>query len=330
MTNSGPCNRTVFIAGCGRSGTTYLRTIIDAHPDIYIPTESLFIIDYFRYSQFIPKPILQCFFFREPQLRAWYNGSSFPIDNISRTITRIHKYTAKQYNAKLWGQKTPRFIRHIDLFEDYIPNIKWILIYRDPRAVVSSMLKSTRHTYSIDRACIRWIRDNKPIAKLLKSQNQPQNIFILKYETLINDFDNVIKELFNFIGIAPLSPHEIFEKGRVKPFKNSNFEVNAVRGSLIPQKDTINSWKNELTNRQIGAIEAKCSNMMEILGYPLTGEKHAFRDKLKNLLEDYKNKAKDFLILLEYMKKWPYYLIHTVLRKTLFFLCHLFRTHSSH
>ena len=329
MTNSGPCNRTIFIAGCGRSGTTYLRTIIDAHPDIFIPTESLFIIDYFRYGQFIPTPILQWLFFHEPQLRAWYNGTSFPIDNVSKAITRVHKHTAEQYKAKLWGQKTPRFIRHMDLFENYIPNIKWILIYRDPRAVAASMLKSTRHTYSIDRACRRWIRDNKPIVKLLKSQNQPRNIFILKYETLIKDFDKVVLELFNFIGVAPISPHEIFEKGRVKAFKNSNFEVNAVRGNLKPQKNTINSWEKELTAHQVWAIEAKCFDMMETLGYRALLGKHGFRDNSKNVLEEYKNKLKDFLILLEYMKKWPYYLIHTALRKILFFLCSLFRIRSS-
>ena len=28
----------IFIAGCGRSGTTYLQTIVDAHPAVFIPT----------------------------------------------------------------------------------------------------------------------------------------------------------------------------------------------------------------------------------------------------------------------------------------------------
>ncbi|MCA9889387.1 MAG: sulfotransferase, partial [Anaerolineae bacterium] len=37
-----------FIVGCGRSGTTLLRRMVDAHPLLAVPVESLFMIDYLR------------------------------------------------------------------------------------------------------------------------------------------------------------------------------------------------------------------------------------------------------------------------------------------
>ena len=34
-----------FIVGCGRSGTTLLRTMLNHHPNVAVPVESLFIVD---------------------------------------------------------------------------------------------------------------------------------------------------------------------------------------------------------------------------------------------------------------------------------------------
>ena len=41
-----------FFVGCGRSGTTLLRAMFDAHRDVAVPDEVAFIIRYARPPQF--------------------------------------------------------------------------------------------------------------------------------------------------------------------------------------------------------------------------------------------------------------------------------------
>ena len=307
----------VFIAGCGRSGTTYLRTIIDAHPDIFIPTESLFLSDYLKYSRYVPKKILSYLFFNEPQLNSWYTGPIFNIENISNAITKIHLHAANIKGSKIWGQKTPRFVRDIELFNKHFDNnIKWILIYRDPRAVFASMLKSKRHTYSVFKACKRWIRDNKPIVDILQHHEAKDNFLIIQYESFVNNLEFFLEKIFDYLDVLPITIPEIKRKGTTPTLKGSRFEIITVREGLEPQKKFIDTWKKSLTPNQISQIETICFKEMKILGYtpisfPNVSKKYFFR-------KQYQFSIKDLLIFFEYIHKWPQYLFHTAIRKITF------------
>lgn len=311
----------VFICGCGRSGTTYIRSVVDAHPDIFIPTESLFIVDYLLYARYIPKGLAAAFFFSEPQLKAWYSGPAFKFSDPSDAIMKIHLHAAAKKGARIWGQKTPRFVRYVDLFNKNFKGIKWILVYRDPRAVVASMLKSKRHTYSISRACNRWNRDNNYIIQRLKSSEKRDDMFFVQYEHFVGNFETFIRAIFEYLGVPPISKEEVISRGTTPPLKGSRFDVITVRDGLAPHKKNIDNWKRFLTRQQITEIEKSCADGMEILGYTSISN-------LKDSKYSYKGESawgsiKDFLIFIEYIKKWPSYLIHTVIRKTVFGLCYL-------
>jgi len=310
-----------FIAGCGRSGTTYVRTVIDAHPDIYIPTESLFIADYLIHAKYVPQAILSWLFFNEPQLKSWYSGTKFNIVNIRDAILKVHRHAVKINGAKIWGQKTPRFIRYIDLFNRNFNGIKWILIYRDPRAVAASMLKSKRHTFSISRACKRWTRDNRPIIELLQSSKKHKNILIIQYEHFVRNFDSLLEKIFLYLGVTPIGKNEVVLRGSTPKLKGSKFQIITVRDGLEPHEKLIDTWKNTLTPKQILQIETACSHEMKILGYSPSSNLAEFKE---NILDKYyREYIKDFLILLEYLHKWPHYLFHTAMRKAVFAVCYM-------
>src|SRR4051794_20466174 len=211
----------IFIAGCGRSGTTYLQTIVDAHPSVYLPTETLFLPEYLRDGHLVPKRLLSWLFHREPHLRAWYDGPKLPVDDIAQTIAAAHKHAAAQEGATIWGQKTPRFVRHIDLFRQNFPGCRWILIYRDPRATVASMLNSPVHAFSIDWACSRWNRDNQPVIDAIR--NPRPDTLVICYEDLIRDFDNHLARTFGFLGLDQLDRATVEKGGKVRDFKGTTF-----------------------------------------------------------------------------------------------------------
>lgn len=323
-------NAPVIIAGCGRSGTTYLKTLIDAHPDVFIPTESLFIVDYLLFSQYIPKQLLSFLFFREPQLRSWYRGPSFRIDDIVGALYRTHLYAARENGKNRWGQKTPRFVRHMHLFDQTFSGLKWILIHRDPRAVVTSMLKSKQHTYSVFFACKRWIRDNSPIIRILNSDHFPDKVLIMSYEETICDLSAAMNKVYHFLGIDPIAMSEIFRRYKITPLNGSKFPINTIRDGIRPQKANINAWRDFLSIEKIKYIEAVCSYEMQALGYtPLfhLNKKLGKITMLKMHVRQFISTFKNILIAFEYLQKWPQYLIHTGLRKSIMLVC--FLTHKT-
>jgi hypothetical protein len=307
----------VFIAGCGRSGTTYIRTLLNAHPEVFIPTESLFLADYLEHFRYVPERLAGFLLFREPQFKAWYTGEHFHVNKIQEAIRRAHEYEAKAKGARRWGQKTPRFIRYMDLFTRYMGKIQWILVYRDPRAVVASMLKSKRHTYSVEIACNRWIRDNQPIIKAI--QKPKANIVIIKYEEMIDNLERTFGDILGFLKLRPMGIKELMERAQVEELRGSKFQVNAVREGLKPRKKFVEAWKGYLTEGQIAHVEAKCSREMAILGYGRVGQvSGGLRGKPD--MESWAM-AKDLLVVMEYLKSWPSYLLYTMMRKGIFMSC---------
>lgn len=307
----------LVIAGCGRSGTTYLQAVLDASPEIFIPTESLFIADYLRAGNVLPRGLRRWLLYHEPQLRSWSDERSLPVDNLAVTIRDLHQRAAAAEGARIWGQKTPRFVRHIDVFRQAFPGCRFILIHRDPRAVVASMLQSPRHTYSVARACQRWNRDNQPI---LAARRQPSpDVMLVAYEALIQDYDEYLVRLFTFAGVKPLTRAEVTACGRVREFRGTGFGIaeNNVRGGLDPNPANVDNWKKRLTVSQVRQIERLCGATMRELGYePLSAaDAEQLPVESGGRWRAWLSPLMDVRIVWAYLRYWPYYPVHHLLRR---------------
>lgn len=305
----------IFIAGCGRSGTTYLQSILDNHPDVFIPTESLFIPDYLQHGRSLPSRLRNWLLFNEPQLRAWYDGPRFDADDPATAIARCHEHAAAQENKRIWGQKTPRFVRYLDLFRRAYPGAKFILVYRDPRAVAASMLNSPVHPFSLGWACARWVRDNKPVYECLTKPCP--DVLVIKYEDFILHFDQQLEAMFRFLQLPALTRADLEQRGRVRTYRNTSFDVasNNVRDGLAPQPKTIDAWRKHLSEGQVREIERRCMPLMEQMGYqPLPPGPTGLQVRPMESLHSAWSQVRNLGILFQYLRHWPYYLVHTALR----------------
>lgn len=305
----------IFIAGCGRSGTTYLRAVVAAHPDLFIPTESLFIATYLTRGHVLPRGLRTWLFNREPQLRSWYHGPPLPTDDMAATVRDAHLYAARQENRRVWGQKTPRFVRNIDAFRRAWPGARFILIYRDPRGVAASMLNSPRHPFDVTWAARRWVRDNAPVVQHLRDPKP--DVMLVKYEDLILHFHEHLPRLFDFIGISRLSHEEVVREGKVAQFTVGGFDVaaNNVRDGLEPQPKTIEAWKRTLSEGQCREVERICMPLMRELGYqPLPPGATGLRVRAMEPIRLKLDRLGNLGVVWHYARYWPAYLFHTILR----------------
>lgn len=308
----------VIIAGCGRSGTTFLRFVLTANKEIFIPNESGFIIDYLEYGNAAPSYIIEKLLFNEPLLKLWYNGVSFYLNSAGETIRKIHELESSRLGCHIWGQKTPKFVRHIDLLNIHLGPVKWILIYRDPRAVVSSMLKSERHTYSIGNAVNRWIKDNEIIIDLMNKNDTSNKIFV-KYENLIIKFDEETKRIFDFLGLGRVTIKDLEMKGKpAKYLDGSKLKNITVDKTFVPNNESLSKWKRSLTEKQVRYIEKKCKDGMKFFGY----KPYYSLSKKFFFLTDVNSMISNVLIIRivsVFIKRWPLLPIYIAYRKLILF-----------
>ncbi|MFW6026391.1 MAG: sulfotransferase family protein, partial [Candidatus Woesearchaeota archaeon] len=94
-----------------------------------------------------------------------------------------------------WCEKTPANVRHFDkILSYYNNNVKLIHIVRDGRDVMLSKHPKKPNSYWVSPE--RWVSDVKAG---LKFEDHP-NVFTVKYENIILNYSEVMKDLCNFIG----------------------------------------------------------------------------------------------------------------------------------
>ena len=266
-----------FIVGCGRSGTTMLRTILDRHPDLAIPPESLFIVDYLRPSNRLKGRKLLFAILDEVELREW--GISFSADsfnditlNSKEIINRLHELYSAERGKSLWGQKTPRFVRHYELLKLHYPDSKFIHVIRDPRGVVNSLIKSNVHQSNALFGALRWKHDVDYGLALKKKH--PDDVLEVLYEDFVKNPESITIEICNFLNIRYDESMLSYEDVSLPEYASRYYESVHKLLTEPPDSSRINSWQSSLSKNEIAVVNHYCGPLMKLYGYKyeLTGK----------------------------------------------------------
>ncbi|MGM0472462.1 MAG: sulfotransferase, partial [Bacillota bacterium] len=240
-----------FIIGCGRSGTTLLRSILNAHSDISIPPELISLANMItKYKKFnfiswndLIKIIISTF-----KSTLHFSIWEVELDEIfeqlleleveERTLAKIIDTIYSNFlkhnfpKAKIWGDKTPLNTLNIELIDEVFPGAKYIHLVRNGKDVVSSYLNSTKYVNSVEGACARW---NNHVSKALEFKNsQDEDEYLeIYYEDLVTAPKQEIEKICQFIGIefdsTMLNYHDQLSKlkdTKAKQHKNLHRSIN--------------------------------------------------------------------------------------------------------
>jgi hypothetical protein len=138
-----------FIVGVARSGTTLLRLMLDAHPDLAISPETGFLVN----ACSLPREGEQArerFVETVTNYHTWkYMGISAaalraelqriePFD-LSEGVRSLYRMYAERFDKSRFGDKTPGYTVHLLELEDLLPEASFIHIVRDGRDVALSV-----------------------------------------------------------------------------------------------------------------------------------------------------------------------------------------------
>src|SRR5918994_120534 len=271
-----------FIVGVGRSGTTLLRLMLDAHPDLAIPPETHFVpelIELFEADQDAgPEEVVEIIasgrhwgdFDLDPEALTERVRATEPLDAAAATRAFFELYAEREGKPR-WGDKTPIYIKHMRDIEGVIPEARFIHLIRDGRDVALSRAgRALRHAAPMPKVARRWKR------RILEARQQGEELggyLEVRYEDLILETEPVLRRVCEFIELpwddALLSYHErsadrLKEMARALPAEGRAKELSVERRMAThemttkpPSADRVARWRTQMTHDQRIEFEAE-------------------------------------------------------------------------
>ncbi|ABI57668.1 sulfotransferase family protein [Alkalilimnicola ehrlichii MLHE-1] len=265
-------DRSIFVCGCERSGTTMLGALLGAASGCVATPESQFKFDGINaISDELDTKTIYDLFVSSYRFKLWQVAPPSikdieGVNSLKGLLFLFVKEYAKQKGKNLdrlhtWVDHTPGNIDHIQRLYTEFPNSMFVHVIRDGRAVTASM-KSLRWgaRTAFDGADI-W---QKKVARgLAASHLNPSYVYTVRYEDLVLDPVHEMKNLCSFLGVD-------FEE---RIFRSNSFEVPEYTQSqhkLVGKKqdpDRISAWRSALSAREVEVFEYLTGDMLSSLGY---------------------------------------------------------------
>jgi hypothetical protein len=190
----------IVVGGCGRSGTTLLRMMLDTHPRIFCGPES----SVFRRRALDPEALADRFGLARPDVRAIHDAAA----SRPAFIETFAALCLQASDKARWAEKTPRNISRIGAIFHFFPDARFVHVLRDGRDVACSLRTHPRHkvvdgklvpldTWKPIAGCARRWRDDIECSRPWWSDPRFQT---LRYEELVRQPESVLRRLMVFLG----------------------------------------------------------------------------------------------------------------------------------
>lgn len=264
--------------------------MLDSHPDLAIPPEtdflrhvypacrdrlhdrSLFIdsmLNHWRWTDCHVDP---------DEFRAAINDlKPFTLSDGFRSFYRLY---ARNHGKRRWGDKTPPYLRYMEMIEEVLPEAHFIHIIRDGRDVALSIVPLWFGPNSIEEAAHWWPEQ----IQLARRQAQALKRYMeIRYEDLLAEPESVLKAVCRFIDL-PWNPSMLDYHRRagerieevVRDYRQSDGTLiasAAERHSIHTllrqpvQTDRAGKWKTEMSEDDRQYFKQVAGNTLRDLGY---------------------------------------------------------------
>ncbi len=253
-------SRLVFVGGCPRSGTTLVQRVLDCHPEIYAGPE----------FDFVP-PLADLFRAMQESIRSGridaILGENNLIDAFRSLLASLLLPKLEAEGLSFLSEKTPGNVLAFDWLEKCAPESKKILVLRDPRDVVNSMLEVGRRQRQRTGRASGFVRDtvaavdymNQCLSAGTAFAEKTPNCLVVYYEDIVSDPLSVANQMYHFIGVHELGDLDL-ENERFEEARNQESWIDwATTGTISGgiQKDRIGAAAKRLKQSDLEYILLK-------------------------------------------------------------------------
>jgi len=280
-----------FIVGIGRSGTTLLRLMLDAHPELAIPGETHFLTEIAK-DRVVP--------LSRENLAALMTGAQ-TWDNLATGadsfravletvepfsvadgVRAFYRLYAARRGKRRWGDKSGFYLRSMTAIQALLPEAHFVHVIRDGRDVALSRqglwFGPGDDADSQARFWVEGIGAAREQVPLLAHYKE------IRFEALVNRPQETLKEICDFIGLyfhSDMLSHHARATQRLaeyrKPFGPAGRTPDGIeafraiyrRAAFAPDPSRANRWKTEMGAEDRRRYEAIAGPLLEELGYQI-------------------------------------------------------------
>lgn len=261
----------IFLIGAPRSGTTWLHSMLAAHPVIASSKELSIVNAYIS-----------------PLVSAWQRQKSYEFGRKGTGLANVwseaefqafcksflddvySRATANQTPALFYVDKCPGCANHVDVIDMFFPTAKYVHIIRDGRDVINSMLEASKgwgRTWApgnIMRAAQTWKRHVQGARGAAKFKGRYVET---TYETLQNKGADELERILNLLDLALPADQvrTIYEQQQFENMKSAAKQAGVPEGFY--RRGEIGDWEKNLTIEEKYEIEKYAGRMLRQLGY---------------------------------------------------------------
>ncbi len=280
-------NPYLFIVGSPRSGTTLLQRLVDAHSQIAVPPESQWIVRFYNrrigltpqgqvtpalIAQLLAHPKFPHLGIKPAQLQSLLAPDEQPA--YACFVRRVFDACGRARGKPLVGDKTPNYVRQIDVLHTLWPRARFVHLIRDGRDVCLSLINWKRKaarmgelfpTWQDDpvtTTALCWERDvrhgcrqGRALASELYSE--------VRYESLVSQPAGETARLCSFLGVPYEEDMLHFYHGHAR----SESGLSA-KEAWLPITPGLRDWKTQMPPADVERFEAIAGGLLGELGYP--------------------------------------------------------------
>ena len=272
-----------FFVGCGRSGTTLVRALVDAHPDMAIPPESHFVVAEAppRGEPFDAAALLDALAASD-RFALWGLDPGDVAAAVAGTagypdaVRAVFALWAERAGKPRYGDKTPGYVVHVAAIARLFPEAVFVHVIRDGRDVAASFL-DVGWAASAEEAARHWalrVRRGRRGGRALG----PGRYHELRYEDLVADPEPALRGVCDAVGLA-FDPAMLDHRARADEVARTTSHPGYHRHLAEPVRPDLRDWRSDLTPSEQARVELVAGSLLAELGYPPSGARPGTGDR---------------------------------------------------
>lgn len=271
----------VFVVGCGRSGTTLLRSMLDSHPDVAIPRESFFIDTmrrrsdgYRRGGRFDVDAFLDDLL-PDVRFRRWELDAAAvaarvraaePAD-LGEACLAVYGAFAEHQGATRAFDKTPMYALCTPELHALFPEARFVHLVRDGRDVAASYAETSFGPRGLAAAAAYWRRVIRAVehAQTIVPASQLRTF---RYEDLVADPETTLRAICGFVE---LDFHEQMLDFATHMKTRPRRQPAATKAKLAGRATSgVRTWR-DMDPAHVRLVESVAGDELARMGYDLSG-----------------------------------------------------------
>jgi protein-tyrosine sulfotransferase len=256
----------IVIGGCGRSGTTLLRLMLDSHRHVCCGPES----SVFRRRPIDPDALAERFGIGRGEVRAVHAAARSRPEFIEGFAALCMRKAGK----RRWAEKTPRNISRIATIFRHFPEARFVHVLRDGRDVACSLRTHPRHrvedgrlvpldTWKPIAGCARRWRNDIEASRPFWADPR---FLTVRYEELVLEPRPVLERLMKFVG-EPWDEAMLAHAGADSPFRDATRFAQNPEALGAVNRESLSRWQRDMDERDRRIFKRIAGALLVELGY---------------------------------------------------------------